>query len=120
MPLNTITDNLSGSALNNETLIIGNKSPTSSRFFTGVMDDLQIYDYELSHEQVSILFNSFILGVNAYRANIFLGPRTGFDLIYQPEDNFEHFFSFDFDDAGWGLQLIHVRIILSGQPHLNL
>jgi hypothetical protein len=31
----------------------------------------------------------FIPGVNAYRLNVFLGVRTGLDLIYQPEDNFE-------------------------------
>jgi len=54
-PTNTIKDNLTGSTLNNVSLTIGNQNPTAGFFFTGQMDDVRIFDFELTTEQIDNL-----------------------------------------------------------------
>jgi len=56
--LNTVNDNLSRTILNDEPLVIGNKNTNGKTFFKGQMDDVQVYDFELSSTEVIDLFNS--------------------------------------------------------------
>ena len=51
----TIRDDLTGSILNNEALTIGNQNPSASFFFSGQMDDVRVYDFELSPSQIMLL-----------------------------------------------------------------
>ena len=49
-------DNLTNTILNDEPFVIGNKKPTSNAFFTGQMDNVQVYNFELSDVQVADMF----------------------------------------------------------------
>jgi len=53
--LTTVSDNLTGTILNNEPLVIGNPNTTPGFEFTGQMDIFGIYDFELTADQVSEL-----------------------------------------------------------------
>ena len=51
-----IDDTLSASITNNLPLVLGNKNPTAPGFLDGTMDDIRIYDYELTGGEISNLF----------------------------------------------------------------
>jgi len=54
-PVTITRDNLVGSILNDIPLTIGNNRPSASFFFTGEMDDVRVFDFELTLSQVTSL-----------------------------------------------------------------
>jgi len=57
--LTTVNDTLTSTILNDASLLIGNQHASTSRFFTGQMDNVRVYNFELSNGQVNRLFETF-------------------------------------------------------------
>ena len=55
----TINDTLSSSILHNNKLVVGNQQESATSYFTGQMDNVQVYGFELTDVQVNILFDTF-------------------------------------------------------------
>jgi len=52
-PVTITRDNLVGSILNDIPLTIGNNNPSASFFFTGEMDDVRVFDFELTASEIA-------------------------------------------------------------------
>ncbi|MHA7646514.1 LamG-like jellyroll fold domain-containing protein [Nitrosopumilus sp. S4] len=61
-PTKIISNKPIGNTANNEALVIGNQRSNTSFYFTGQMDDVRVYDYELVTGQVTGIFDSFVSG----------------------------------------------------------
>lgn len=65
----TSTDGVGDASADTANLIIGNDSTSGTATFDGLIDEFQIYNYELSTQQIQLLYNQ--------SSSVRFGPQTG-------------------------------------------